>query len=63
MHTINLVHLDIKPANIAFSPRFNKWVFIDFGLSRFIREEFLKSTLIFFVGTYNSLLTNILVLK
>lgn len=39
MHQINLVHLDIKPDNIAFSRYFKKWVFLDFGFSDFIREN------------------------
>jgi len=33
MHLLNLVHLDIKPANIMISNMFKKIVFIDFGLS------------------------------
>jgi serine/threonine protein kinase len=39
MHQINLVHLDIKPDNIAFSNTFSRWVFIDFGFSEFITEK------------------------
>lgn len=33
MYSINLVHLDIKPANISYSPLFQKHIFLDFGLS------------------------------
>ena len=40
MHALNLVHLDIKPANIAFSPQFDRWVFLDFGYTQFIKEDF-----------------------
>lgn len=39
MHQINLVHLDIKPDNIAFSRHFNRWIFLDFGFSDFIDEK------------------------
>ena len=38
MHAIRFVHIDIKKSNIAFSPTFGKYVFIDFGLSELIRE-------------------------
>jgi len=34
---MHIVHLDIKPDNIAFSPKLNCLVFIDFGLSKSIR--------------------------
>ena len=36
IHLFKLVHLDIKPDNICFSPTFNKYVFIDFGLGKVI---------------------------
>jgi serine/threonine protein kinase len=34
MHQLNITHNDIKPANIVYSPKFKKLVFIDFGLSQ-----------------------------
>jgi serine/threonine protein kinase len=34
-----MVHLDIKPANIGYSPYFQKEVFIDFGFSEFLEED------------------------
>lgn len=36
MHGVQMVHMDIKPENICFSPHFKKFVFIDFGFSRLI---------------------------
>lgn len=36
MHSISFIHLDIKPSNIAYSKRLNKYVFLDFGISRLI---------------------------
>jgi len=33
LHMFQIVHLDVKSANICFSPSFGKYVFIDFGLS------------------------------
>jgi serine/threonine protein kinase len=52
MHQINLVHLDIKPDNIAYSPHFKKWVFLDFGFSEFIEEKLGEKTFLCYVGTY-----------
>ena len=37
LHQFNIVHLDIKPSNIAFSKRLNSFVFLDFGLSKMIK--------------------------
>ena len=37
MHMLNIVHSDIKPANIMFSPTFNKNVLIDFGIASFVK--------------------------
>lgn len=51
IHTCKMVHLDIKTDNVRWSPYFNKWVFIDFGFTKFIKEQVgLKSTT-GFVGT------------
>jgi serine/threonine protein kinase len=33
LHNLNICHNDIKPANIVFSPKLKKLVFIDFGFS------------------------------
>jgi len=51
MHRFNIVHFDIKPENIMFSPTFKKAVFIDFGLSEIIKESFGHKSLFKFRGT------------
>ena len=51
MHEVGLVHLDIKVENIAFSRTQNRFVFIDFGLSRLIAQKRGHKTLTQFVGT------------
>lgn len=38
MHHYHIVHCDIKPENIMLSPYHKKIVFIDFGLSKVIKE-------------------------
>lgn len=53
MHSIRFIHLDIKPSNIAYSPHFKKYVFLDFGLSALISEKFGQKTLSKFIGTPN----------
>ena len=36
LHKFKIIHFDIKPDNICFSQTFNKYVFIDFGLSKLV---------------------------
>ena len=51
MHRFGVVHLDINPENIMWSPSKNKPVFIDFGFSDVVREECGFKTLTSFHGT------------
>ena len=44
--------MDIKPDNIAYSPHFHKFVFIDFGFAEIIKEGIGEKTLIFPRGTF-----------
>ena len=39
LHAFKIIHCDIKPDNIMFSPSYKKNVFIDFGLSQIIEES------------------------
>jgi len=39
LHLFNIIHFDIKPDNIGFSNHFKKWVFLDFGLTKIIKER------------------------
>jgi serine/threonine protein kinase len=56
LHTLKIVHLDIKPENISFSLALNEPVFLDFGFSDILDEDIGMKTQTFFVGTigYNS---------
>jgi serine/threonine protein kinase len=38
LHHFNIVHLDIKPMNILYSPSKKRLVFLDFGFSKLIKE-------------------------
>lgn len=51
LHSMHIVHNDIKPENIAFSPYFNHLVLIDFGLSKIIKQNIGEKTLSWFVGS------------
>ena len=39
LHYFHLVHLDIKPPNIMFSPSIEDFVYIDYGFSKLIKEN------------------------
>ena len=39
MRQLHLVHADIKPSNIFYSPGWKKLVLIDFGLAMFVKES------------------------
>ena len=39
MHTLGILHRDIKPDNIMYSQSYQKYVFIDFGISEFRKEK------------------------
>ena len=53
LHKLRIVHQDIKPDNIMFSPSKKKMVFVDFGLSQIIQEELGKQTITSYVGSIN----------
>lgn len=53
MHSFKIVHGDIKPQNIMWSPQFNKLVFIDFGLTKTLRENVGELSETKFFGTYH----------
>ena len=37
MHSLKIVHRDIKDKNVSWSPNFKKWVFLDFGFATFLK--------------------------
>ena len=51
LHRNRVVHMDIKPDNVIFSPTFKKVVFIDYGFSEIIEEEVGFKTLTAFQGS------------
>lgn len=51
MHKFQLIHYDINPNNIMFSPHFKKPVFIDFGFTSAVVEVPGMKTLTIFRGT------------
>jgi tRNA A-37 threonylcarbamoyl transferase component Bud32 len=53
MHSLQIVHQDVKVRNISWSRSFQKWVFLDFGFVSSIEEKPGEKTYTFFRGTYN----------
>lgn len=49
---MKIVHNDIKPGNIMFSQSYMKNVFIDFGISDILCQNYGEKTLTFFKGTF-----------
>ena len=52
MHSFGIVHGDVKPENIMWSPSLKKNVFIDFGLSTVVKEKPGQKTYTGFCGTF-----------
>lgn len=40
MHKLQIVHRDIKPYNLLWSPTFGKLVFCDFGITNYLKEPY-----------------------
>lgn len=53
LHTLQICHCDIKSENIAWSPSLERSVFLDFGLSRFLKENIGEMTHTGFIGTFS----------
>ena len=51
LHHFRMVHLDIKPQNVVFSPASKGLKLIDFGFSRVVGEEKGQKTLSSFLGS------------
>lgn len=39
IHSLKIIHFDIKPENICYSLQHKRYIFIDFGLHKVIKEE------------------------
>ena len=53
LHRLRIVHLDIKPENLGFSPHNFSPVFIDFGFSKVLNEVLGLKTFSSFMGSIN----------
>ena len=51
LRQLHLVHVDIKPGNILYSPGWRKIVLVDFGLATFIKESVEERRETYFIGT------------
>lgn len=51
MHMLQIIHGDIKPSNIMYSPTFKKHVFIDFGCSEGLKKNLGQKKTTNFFGT------------
>ena len=51
LHQLKIIHSDIKPDNIMFSPSQNKLILIDYGFADIVHEDQGFNTLTSFRGT------------
>lgn len=53
LHSFQIIHMDIKLDNIVWSQLYNKFVFIDYGFSKYIEESLGKKSKTNFYGTFS----------
>ena len=53
MHSLKMVHRDMKENNIGWSPSFRRWVFLDFGFTTILKEGIGEKTWTKFIGTFS----------
>jgi len=53
LHAFQIVHMDIKQANIMYSQLTEELVFIDYGFSRLIQEKIGFKTQCSFAGSFS----------
>jgi serine/threonine protein kinase len=51
LHSLKIIHFDIKPENIIYSNALGRYVLIDYGLSSIIKEPIGVKTITYFKGS------------
>jgi serine/threonine protein kinase len=52
LHSLRIVHKDIKPQNVLWSQHYNRFVLCDFGISHYVKESIGQKTETGYEGTY-----------
>jgi serine/threonine protein kinase len=52
LHSLHIIHKDIKPKNILWSKRHGRFVLCDFGISHYVKGSAGQKTRTYYEGTY-----------
>ena len=55
LHGLHIAHKDIKPSNVLYCRRLDKFVLCDFGIAEYVKENIGSVSITSYAGTYRYL--------